>query len=280
MTIMCQGRSKSDAQSFGSNPRRYGLPPFNLAVVHGGPGAAGEMAPVARELSMIRGVLEPMQTAGTLDGQVEELKVLLEKNASPPMTLIGFSWGAWLSFILAARYPNLVKRLVLVASGPFQERYARQILPIRLSRLGEAERREVESILRALEGPAGSCGDRGFARLGEIFSSCDSFDPIVGLNSEIQADVLCQAQIYQSVWKEAELLRRTGELLEMGRRISCPVVAIHGDWDPHPAEGVAEPLSSVLKSFEFILIANCGHTPWVEKMAKDKFYSILKTLIA
>ena len=79
---------------------------------------------------------------------------------------------------------------------------------------------------------------------------------------------------------EAELLRRTGELLEMGRRISCPVVAIHGDWDPHPAEGVAEPLSSVLKSFEFILLANCGHTPWVEKMAKDKFYSILKTLIA
>lgn len=182
MTTLCQGRSKSDTQSFGSNPRRYGLPPFALAVVHGGPGAAGEMAPVARELSMIQGVLEPMQTAGTLDGQVEELKVLLEKNASPPMTLIGFSWGAWLSFILAARYPDLVKRLVLVASGPFQERYARQILPIRLSRLGEAERREVESILRALEGPAGSCGDRGFSRLGEIFSSCDSFDPIVGLN--------------------------------------------------------------------------------------------------
>jgi len=280
MTTLCQGRSKSDTQSFGSNPRRYGLPPFALAVVHGGPGAAGEMAPVARELSMVQGVLEPMQTAGTLDGQVEELKVLLEKNASPPMTLIGFSWGAWLSFILAARYPDLVKRLVLVASGPFQERYARQILPIRLSRLDEAQRREVEGILRALGGPAGSCGDRGFARLGEILSSCDSFDPIAGLSSEIQADVLCQAQIYQLVWKEAELLRRTGELLEMGRRISCPVVAIHGDWDPHPAEGVAEPLSSVLKSFEFILLANCGHTPWVEKMAKDKFYSILKTLIA
>ncbi|MDD1762571.1 MAG: alpha/beta hydrolase [Methanothrix sp.] len=280
MTILCQGHSHLGTQSFGPNPRRYGQPPFNLAVVHGGPGAAGEMAPVARELSMIRGALEPMQTAGTLNGQVEELKVLLEENANPPMTLIGFSWGAWLSFILAARYPDLVKELVLVSSGPFLERYACQILPTRLSRLDKTERLEVEGILGALEGPAGSCGDRGISRLGEILSSCDSFDPIAGLNSEILADVQCQAQIYQSVWKEAELLRRTGELLEMGRRISCSVVAIHGDWDPHPAEGVAEPLSSVLKSFEFILLANCGHKPWIERLAKDKFYSVLKTLIA
>jgi pimeloyl-ACP methyl ester carboxylesterase len=266
-------------QLLGSNPRRYGQPPFTLAVVHGGPGAAGEMAPVARELSMIRGVLEPMQTARTLDGQVEELKALLEENASPPMTLIGFSWGAWLSFILAARYPDLVKELVLVASGPFLKRYARQILPTRLSRLDEAERHEAEGILKALEGATCSCGDRDFARLGEIISSCDAFDPIVGPRSGIQANALCQAQIYQSVWKEAELLRGTGELLEMGRRISCPVVAIHGDWDPHPAEGVAEPLSSVLENFRFILLANCGHKPWIERLAKDEFYSILETLM-
>ena len=31
----------------------------------------------------------------------------------------------------------------------------------------------------------------------------------------------------------------------MGRKIKCPVVAIHGDYDPHLAEGVREPLSRV-----------------------------------
>jgi hypothetical protein len=32
------------------NLRKYGKAPFSLAVIHGGPGAPGEMATVAREL--------------------------------------------------------------------------------------------------------------------------------------------------------------------------------------------------------------------------------------
>jgi len=48
------------------NVRKYGKAPFKVAVVHGGPGAAGEMAPVARELVFICGVLEPLQTASSL----------------------------------------------------------------------------------------------------------------------------------------------------------------------------------------------------------------------
>jgi pimeloyl-ACP methyl ester carboxylesterase len=78
------------------------------------------------------------------------------------------------------------------------------------------------------------------------------------------------------VWTEAAELRRSGELLQLGKLIKCPVVAIHGDYDPHPAEGVQKPLSAILKSFSFILLANCGHKPWIERQAKDKFYEFLK----
>jgi len=85
-----------------NNLRIYGTAPFNIALVHGGPGAPGEMAPVARELSSEMGVLEPLQTADSIDGQVEELKDVLETHGTPPLILVGFSWGAWLSFILAA----------------------------------------------------------------------------------------------------------------------------------------------------------------------------------
>jgi pimeloyl-ACP methyl ester carboxylesterase len=74
-------------------------------------------------------------------------------------------------------------------------------------------------------------------------------------------------------------LRQTGELLQLGKKILCPVVAMHGDWDPHPAKGVSEPLQSILKSFQFILLENCGHKPWIEKRAKDKFYSVLREAI-
>ena len=62
------------------NLRTYGKAPFNVAIIHGGPGVAGEMAPVARELASDWGVLEPLQTAALLEGQIEELKTVLEKN--------------------------------------------------------------------------------------------------------------------------------------------------------------------------------------------------------
>jgi hypothetical protein len=50
------------------NLRIYGSKPFNIAILHGGPGSPGEMAPVAQELSSIRGVLEPLQTVSCIKG--------------------------------------------------------------------------------------------------------------------------------------------------------------------------------------------------------------------
>jgi pimeloyl-ACP methyl ester carboxylesterase len=78
------------------------------------------------------------------------------------------------------------------------------------------------------------------------------------------------------VLKEGQELRRNGKLLELARQIQCPAVAIHGDYDPHPAEGVQKPLSAVLSKFRFILLENCGHTPWTERQARGTFYEVLK----
>src|SRR5262249_15809566 len=98
------------------NLRRYGAAPFRVAVLHGGPGAPGTMAPVARELAGDRGMLEPLQAASSLQGQVEELRTVLEGHAELPATLIGSSWGAMLGFIFAAHYPALVTKLIMVGS--------------------------------------------------------------------------------------------------------------------------------------------------------------------
>jgi pimeloyl-ACP methyl ester carboxylesterase len=254
------------------NLRRYGKPPFNVAVIHGGPGAPGEMAPVARELASGWGVLEPLQTAKSVQGQVEELKTVLENDADLPVTLIGFSWGAWLSFISAANYPALLKKLILIGSGPFEEKHAARIQETRLSRLSQEERTEVESLLEVLDNPDAQHKNDAFARFGELFSKADAYDPILQDSGVTDCDVAT----FQGVWKEAAELRRSGKLLELGGRINCPVVAIHGDYDPHPAEGVQRPLSVILTNFRFILLANCGHKPWIERQARDKFYETLK----
>jgi pimeloyl-ACP methyl ester carboxylesterase len=233
------------------------------------------MAPVARELASRWGVLEPIQTATSLEGQVEELRTVLESHADSPITLIGFSWGAWLSFIVAAHYPMLVKKLILVGSGPYEERYVASLRETRLSRLSEGERTEFESIVGMLGDPATEGKDALLARLGALVSKTDEFDPVVGGLNEADS-VSSQGDVFQSVWKDAAELRRSGELLRLGRQIRCPVVAIHGDYDPHPAEGVEKPLSAVLGGFRFVLLKNCGHMPWIERQARDEFYRTLE----
>jgi pimeloyl-ACP methyl ester carboxylesterase len=131
--------------------RKHGQPPFNVAVIHGGPGARGEMYSVALELSSDVGVLEPLQSASSVKGQVEELKSALENYGNPPLILVGFSWGAWLSYILAAHHPDVVRKLILISVGVFEDKYTKKIMDTRLGHLNAEEKIESLSLLSALQ---------------------------------------------------------------------------------------------------------------------------------
>ena len=254
------------------NLRLYGQPPFTVAVLHGGPGAPGTMAPVARELATEWGVLEPLQTADSLDGQVEELRAVLGERADLPVTLIGSSWGAMLGYIFAARYPAHVRRLILVGSGVYEARYAAGIEQTRLDRLSEAERARALELLELLERPDTADKNRLMNAMGQLYTKADAYDPLTLDTEGLDA----QYEILVRVWSDAEALRASGELLALGKRIACPVLALHGDYDPHPPAGVQEPLSSVVRDFRFVLLAHCGHLPWIERQARDEFFRMLR----
>lgn len=200
----------------------------------------------------------------------------LEENGDLPVTLIGSSWGAMLSYIFAARWPAFVKKLILVGSAVYEEEYAGRIQETRLSRLDEEERREAHSLMESLNDP--TTGDKNtlMARLSALWTKADAYN-LLTLDIEL---LEAQYHVNQSVWKDAQELRRSGKLLELGEQIQCPVVAIHGDHDPHPPEGVHEPLSPVLEDFRFFLIENCGHLPWIEREARERFFEILREELA
>lgn len=61
--------------------------------------------------------------------------------------------------------------------------------------------------------------------------------------------------LHEKVWKEAAGLRKSGKLLERFGRISCLLVLIQGAVDPHPPEGVIQPLRDRnvdIKSYMFL----------------------------
>ncbi len=251
--------------------RKWGPGPYPVAVIHGGPGAPGEMAHVARELSGIKGVLEPFQTEKSLEGQIQELRLALSEHCQVPVTLIGFSWGAFLSWMVAARYPELVRKLILISSAPFEERYATYITKTRLDRLKSSERAEAQTLLKQIDAPTTPDKDALLARVGDLLTHADAFDPITLENESFH----CQYDVFKGVWDEAAEQRRNLALLHLAHSIKCPVVAIHGDYDPHPAEGVNEPLTRELSDFRFILLKKCGHRPWIERNAAEEFFGIL-----
>lgn len=254
------------------NCRIYGKSPFNIALIHGGPGDAGSLKELAQMLSDDYGILEPIQTMDSVDGQIEELRSILDQYAEWPIILIGHSWGAMLGYLFAAKHPTYVQKLIMVGSGLFDAKYAENIMQTSLSRLAPEKQNKLKELMTKLDKADGD-SDELFHKLGNIMKEADSFDPINLTAGEIMQG---QYHIYKTVWPEAARIRETGALLAAGKNINCPVIAIHGDFDPHPYQGIQLPLSKVLNNFDFILLNNCGHEPWNERKAKEQFLKIIR----
>jgi pimeloyl-ACP methyl ester carboxylesterase len=253
--------------------RAHGQPPYRVVVVHGGPGAAGDLFAVARRLATRRGVLEPRQTAASVGGQVSELTTQILRQTDPPVTLIGHSWGAWLAALVAADYPDLVRKLILVGSGALEEKYVPMLRARRMERLTSEERTEFESLAQQLNEPDPPSG--ALTRLGELAARTDVADPVDVETAPYTTPTDGQS-IYGSVWPEAAAMRRDGQLLSSVCRVACPVVAIHGDFDPTPVEAVREPLERCGIEFRIAVLERCGHEPWRERNAAEAFYALLE----
>ena len=153
----------------------------------------------------------------------------------------------------------------------FDDTYAAGIMRTRLDRLSQEDRIVLDSLETKMNDPKNRDKNRIFAELGTIIDKADTCDHIVHKSDVIEY----RYNIYENVWKQVQELRTSGGLVALGTHIQCPVVAIHGDYDPHPADGVKIPLSRVIKNFRFILLENCGHRPWLERSARDRFYEII-----
>jgi len=242
--------------------RIWGKSSFAIVILHGGPGAAGDIASLASELGKYFGVIEPFQTGTSILSQLNELKFVIEEKAKKPIVLIGHSWGAWLGFIFASHHPELVKKLIMVGTPPFEDSYVALMRKTREERISKPNREQLDKITDGLK----TNPKESFQKMGELISKIDSFDLL-----PIHDEVYFRSDIYSSIWGEAEKMRKENQLLCLTTKISCPVVAFHGDYDPHPWRGVKIPLEERILEFKFILLEKCGHYPWKEKFARELF---------
>ncbi len=121
----------------------------------------------------------------------------------------------------------------------------------------------------------GKEGDKNssLSRLFQLFAKADSFDYLPS------DEPMPEAQLDINIAIGLEMLKLIADrgLPEIGRNIQCPVTVIQGTEDIRcPVDEMREPFTKVIKEFKLITIEKCGHYPWFERQARDRFFSILK----
>ena len=145
----------------------------------------------------------------------------------------------------------------------------------RIDNLTDSEAQSFRSLLFQLEDTEVADKDNLLASLGILAEKADNYDSLESDAKENTPD----GEMYAAIWPQADELRNTGKLMDALGMIKCPAVVIHGENDPHPIEGVVDPLKEKGINADIHVLPNCGHSPFKEKQAKEQFYGILFSLL-
>lgn len=253
--------------------RLYGNGPYKVVLVHGGPGAIGSLKGFAKELSELAklGVVESIQSKYSIAELIEELYFQIKDNCSSKVSLIGHSWGAWLAALFAEKYPELIENVILVGSGPLEDKYVSAIGDRRFENLSKEDGAVFQRLID------NQATDADMEKIPKILEKSDNY---CLENKELHSADKADSEMHNAIWSEAAGLRTNGELLASFKRIKNKIYLIQGAFDPHPVEGVTIPLQENNVPCKTYILEKCGHSPFMEKYAKDEFYKILIQIIA
>jgi pimeloyl-ACP methyl ester carboxylesterase len=251
--------------------REYGQSGPGVIVLHGGPGAAGHMAPVARGLAQSYRVVEPFQRSSggerlSVARHVADLHEIITvwAPASHP-ALIGASWGAMLALAYAAAHPGSSGPLILVGCGTF-DLGARAMLHRTIAG------RMNDDIRAQLKRAEQLDPDERLKASAEAMLPVYACDLLASPHEDDQVDALA----HHETWDDMLRLQTEGAYPAAFAAIKVPVLMIHGTYDPHPGRLIFEGLRSYLPQLEYREFECCGHYPWLERAAADPFFSLLR----
>ena len=249
-----------------------------MIVVHGGPGAAGSMAPAARALAYWSRVIEPFQRVGSrsVANHVADLHEIVQSPcANVPPALVGHSWGAMLALAYAAVHPAAAGPLVLIGCGTFDLAARDRMRAIVDARMDDALRRRFEHLPEEFPDPQQRWGEIG--RLTLPLYSCD----LITSDQEIDApDAATDARASHETWQDMLRLQNQGTYPAAFAAIKTAVLMVHGADDPHPGRMIRASLEPYLPQLEYREFERCGHYPWLEKAAHGKFVAVLRDWLA
>ena len=256
--------------------RTYGTSGPAVVVLHGGPGAPGHMAPVARGLADKFRIIEPFQRESgveplTVSRHVTDLHELIHSEGLHRPALVGSSWGAMLALAYAASNPDSTGPLVLIGCGTFDPNARAEMKAILASRMDDALRKRIEQLQDEI-----SDLDQRLKTKAELIL------PLYAYNETNEDNVLNEvdARANQETWSDMVRLQEQGVYPQAFHAIKVPVLMLHGAFDPHPGPMIRASLQPYLPHLEYHEWQKCGHYPWRETEVREEFFSVLRAWLA
>ncbi len=244
-----------------------------VVVVHGGPGAPGSAGLLAEALADPFHILEPWQRTSsdaplTVARHIEDLaEVISRELPGETPALVGASWGAMLALAYTSVQPDCVSALALVGCGTF-DRVARAQLT---STLADRTTKPLKDQIARLVTTVPDENDR--ASQVHVLS-----DPLYTYDRAVREPMVSvDLKGHTESWSDMIRLQDAGVYPAAFAAIRCPVLMLHGSYDPHPGALIRDGLSEFVPQLEYCELDRCGHSPWVEAHARDRFLSLLRT---
>lgn len=253
--------------------KRYGPDGQSVVVVHGGPGAPGGAGLLAQALADPLQVLEPWQrmssdTRLTVARHIEDLAdVISHEIPGERPALVGESWGAMLALAFTSAHPDRVSALALVGCGTF-DRTARERLE---STLVERTTDELQEQLAQLATRVSDENER-VAQAHALSDHLYAYSRAVG-----EPLVKIDLKGHTESWSDMVRLQEAGVYPAAFTTITCPVLMLHGSYDPHPGKLIRDGLQQFIPHLKYIEFDQCGHAPWIEEHARGRFLSTLRS---
>ncbi len=258
--------------------RLFGHGERSVIVLHGGPGAPGSSDPIAVALSERFTAYAPRQRGSgdiplTVRRHIDDLKEVVDScRADAKPAVVGESWGAMLGLAFAGAYPESLNSLVLIGCGTFTED-ARQVLI-------DTRRRRIEEYLRAHPEHTQDARRPFSEQVLTWHELTDTFRPLDGRMSIAATVSQFDRKGYEQTWNDMVRCQREGVYPNAFVRITCPVLMIHGEYDPHPGRMIRDHLRRFIPHLEYREMSRCGHAPSMEKYARDDFHRHLDDWLA
>jgi pimeloyl-ACP methyl ester carboxylesterase len=252
--------------------RAYGSTGPLIVLLHGGPGAAGYLAPLGRALAARCRVLEPYQRGSggeplTVARHVHDLEHFVRSRCGPERpVLAGHSWGAMLTLAYAVEHADELAGIVLIGCGTFDPAARERLEATRATRMSPALRERVRRIALETGDP-----DQALARTAEALLPLDSFE----LAAREPMGARCDARAHAETWNDMLALQENSVYPAAFTAIDAPVLMLHGAHDPHPGAMIRTSLERHLPRFEYRELERCGHYPWLERHARREFLDAL-----